>query len=83
MAQELIGLKLNQKKIVTIENGIDVGAFDRNIQSSDFKKSLGIGERDTVILTVGRLSPEKGHITIIEAASEILTRIPRKISFCG
>lgn len=53
-------------KLVTIENGVEVGRFNG-----------GARTRECRLSTVGRLSEEKGHIHLIEAMPLIRERHPR------
>jgi sugar transferase (PEP-CTERM/EpsH1 system associated) len=57
---------LSEVKFVTIVNGIDAGKFKPSIKN-DLKHDLGLERFDLIIGTVGRLSPEKDHATLIEA----------------
>lgn len=57
-------------KIRVIENGIPslrVSPVDRE----DFRKSIGIGPRQKMLLVVGRLVVQKGHAVLLEAISKM------------
>lgn len=42
----------------------------------DRRERLGIGKEDLVILSVGRLDPDKGHAILAEAFSEVVRVVP-------
>jgi glycosyltransferase involved in cell wall biosynthesis len=62
-------------QVVVVRNGIDLEAF---VQASDrvqTRGQLGIDDATFLVGTVGRLSKEKGHRILIQAASLVLTSI--------
>jgi glycosyltransferase involved in cell wall biosynthesis len=62
-----------------IPNYIDVQEHQKSLAIVDRKtlrKCLGFGERDLVVLHVGRLHPQKGQDVLIEAVSRIRRRVP-------
>jgi len=71
--------KVKEEDIRVIHNGIDIDKFNP-IQNPklkiDVKKKLGLSE-GPVIGIIARLSEEKGHIHLIKAMQEVITRIPR------
>jgi glycosyltransferase involved in cell wall biosynthesis len=69
--QDLISRKVAPARIRVIDNGIDIGRFRRPKLTDTLKSSLRIGERDTVVTIVGRLSPEKGHKTFLQVARRV------------
>ena len=71
----LVETGTNQKKIVTMFNGVEpVRKLDEN-EKKAIKASLGIKEGMLVCAAVARLVPEKGHLYILEAAG-ILRDLP-------
>jgi glycosyltransferase involved in cell wall biosynthesis len=68
-----------QKKIQIISNAIDKEEFGDNLKSSDLKRSLTILEDNIVVGTIGRLSPEKGHIFLVKAWPEIIKSFPEAL----
>lgn len=66
-----------QDKIITIPNGVDVrrynvSAFDKEM----FSRQLGITSGVRLIVTVGRLTEQKGHCYLITAAATVVSRYP-------
>jgi glycosyltransferase involved in cell wall biosynthesis len=66
-----------QNKIITIPNGVDLrryngSAFDKEM----LLRQLGITPGSRLIVTVGRLTEQKGHCYLITAAAAILSRYP-------
>jgi glycosyltransferase involved in cell wall biosynthesis len=73
-------------KIVVIENGIEsVESRDRSSESRrKIRISLGLGEEVTLILTVGRLTLQKGHTYLLDAVKILASKYPRtKFVFAG
>lgn len=64
-------------KIVVIPNGISLKENKDYKVDEGLKKSLGIGEGDTIVGTIGRLVWWKGHKVLIEAASLLLEKYPK------
>ena len=51
-----------------IPNAIDAKAFRESASSKDFRNELGISRDQVLVVSVGRLSPEKGSRELVEAA---------------
>ncbi len=66
---------LPSKKIICIENGIDIERFNIPIDISAKKKELGIPHNVKVIGTIGRFVEQKGHKYLLEAAKLIVNNI--------
>jgi glycosyltransferase involved in cell wall biosynthesis len=69
--EDLISTNIRSACIRVIQNGIDVDHFTQFRSPKALKATLGIHDDDLVVTIVGRLSPEKGHRTFLEAAKEI------------
>lgn len=69
----LITAGISREKITLIENGITIEKFNTNVDKLKMKNELCIDPDRIIIGTVGRLSNEKGHRYLIEAAKKILT----------
>jgi sugar transferase (PEP-CTERM/EpsH1 system associated) len=65
-------------KVTVILNGIDVQSYRRaRADDHSLRQSLGIADEDCVFICVARLSPEKGHDTLIDAFAVVLRAAPR------
>lgn len=51
-----------------IPNAIDAPAFRAEASGRDFRSELGVGDDQLLVVSVGRLSPEKGSRELLEAA---------------
>lgn len=60
----------------TIPMGVDTTLFHPALHSEQVRDSLGANE-GPLLLSVGRLSPEKGHRYLLEALPHILRRFPK------
>lgn len=60
---------IDRTKFVTIKNGIDTGKFSNAVPVG--RESLGFQSGDFIIVSVGRLRPEKGFQTIVKALKEL------------
>jgi len=62
-------LKIPTKKITVIYNAIDVNAFRKlDIDRKAKLKELGLPSNSSVITAIGRITHQKGHIYLVEAA---------------
>lgn len=67
---------INDSKIVTIRNCIDLKAIDNSLTSKELaRKKIGLPEDAIVFGTVGRLVETKGHRFLIEAFSKIINNL--------
>jgi len=65
------------RKIITIENGVDVEAYSANVSLRGIlREDVGINNDDFVIGMVGRLDHVKNHELAIDAIDEIKKQIP-------
>ena len=62
-------------KAVTIHYGVDPQRF-RPGQSHSLRKELGLGKKQKILGTVARLTTQKGHCYLIEAAPRIVEAYP-------
>ena len=51
-----------------IPNSIDASAFRALSSGRDFRKELGVSTEKTLVVSVGRLTPEKGAVELVDAA---------------
>ncbi len=65
----------NEQKVHTISNGIDLERYTKNEDAGNaVRKSLGIDQSEIVILSVGRLTSEKGHSFLLKGFFRLLDR---------
>ncbi|NUM43749.1 MAG: glycosyltransferase family 4 protein [Anaerolineales bacterium] len=71
------------EKITTILNGINLTEYENTTEKKNaalqIRSALNIPQNSPVILTVGRLHPQKGHPYLIESAPQILAKFPDSI----
>lgn len=78
LREQLLDRKIiNSKKIITIPFGIDTTIFKplAEKQKVSAKKALGLKTSDIVITIVGRLDPQKDHLTFLKAANLISKKV--------
>jgi len=66
-------------RIVIIPNGVDLRRFrpaGHNGERQEIRRSLGVGEKETMITAVGALTPQKGVDILLEAWSLLARRFP-------
>jgi teichuronic acid biosynthesis glycosyltransferase TuaC len=61
--------------IRVIPNGIDSTRF-APLERGEARRSLGLTDQARIVVSVGSLTPSKGHHRLLEAAGTILSRIP-------
>lgn len=66
--------RLSGSKLRIMTNRIDVQAQKDAAVADGLKKDIGLGERDRMLLSVGRLMPPKGQSHLIGAMAEIAKR---------
>ncbi len=74
------------EQFVTIFSGMDVGPYTEagGETRARVRKELGLAADDLVIVKVARLSAQKGHDLVLEAAKEVLLHVPEaKFVFVG
>ena len=69
--EDLIDTNIRSAYIRVIHNGIDIDRFRRSRSTKTLKAALGMRDDDVVVTIIGRLSPEKGHKTFLQAAKEV------------
>jgi glycosyltransferase involved in cell wall biosynthesis len=62
------------ERIVTVRNGISRSRLVVERDRDDVRRVLGVEENDVLLLSVGRLAPQKGFATLIEALPRLLQR---------
>jgi len=84
--EKLIAKGVNKSKIVVSENGIDIGDYDTpvNFDKTALRKAFNINDNAFVVGTLGRLTPQKGHVFLLEAVKKVLSKnIPVIVIIAG
>jgi len=65
------------EKLLTIENGVDVRPFiGQDKAGEELRKNYGIASSAPLFGIIGRLKPQKDHMTFLRAAAEIYLQRP-------
>jgi len=64
-------------RLRVIHNGIPLDKFRPGEPSPQLQAELGLEPEDEVVLVVGRLTPWKGHQTLLRAMQQVLAERPR------
>lgn len=76
LEEEALGLmRLPQRKVTCVYNGIDPDAFCLTVDPAEVRRELGIPAGARVVGTVARLIPQKGIQNLIHAAVSVLARV--------
>jgi len=77
LKRELIRVwKFDDKKIRTIYNGVDFDAFDNASLDHSIRDEFGISKGIPLIGMIGNIRNSKGYDIYIQAAAEVLRKIP-------
>jgi L-malate glycosyltransferase len=71
--------KFNNNQILTIHNAIDIENIRPVKKPTQIRQELGIDEGAIVFGVAGRMAPIKGYDIFLEAASNILKRLPHSV----
>jgi len=64
-------------RLTVIHNGVDLAEFDpHSIDGSAFREELGVSADTLLVGIVGRVRPWKGQRRFVEAASQVVQRVP-------
>ncbi len=69
VAYSLVPHGASRDRVTVIPNGIDLSKFDRPRPRPQVLEELGLPQDCRLVAAAGRLSPEKGFATLIEAAA--------------
>ena len=75
MARDL--RKRGYKRVEVISRGVDTTLFNPQRRSAELRKSWGVNDDDVVVLSVGRLAPEKNLPLTVRAFKEMRAQHPR------
>ncbi len=70
--REMLKYRIPEKKIEVVDNGIDLGRFNKDISTKEIKREFNINDDNKIVGTIGSLRYEKGHIYLLRAAKEII-----------
>ncbi len=73
VAEQFTGLPLD---VTVIPNGIPLDRFCPGPSSPQLRSELGLTTDDRVLLVTSRLTPWKGHMTLLEAVARLADRWP-------
>jgi glycosyltransferase involved in cell wall biosynthesis len=74
--QQLLNAGIPDHKITHIDNGININSYKNNDDPILVRNKYNIPDNVKVICSVGRLSKEKGHHILLDAAKRVLDRFP-------
>lgn len=72
-----------KKPVLSIKNGVDFSIFNKDALYNNFKKELGVGEKEIVIGNVAVLNERKGQQYLIEAVAKLRDRYPLHLIIAG
>jgi glycosyltransferase involved in cell wall biosynthesis len=67
---------LPPSKIEVIPNGIDVSKFEGHEDGQSVRRELKVGPAESLITSVGRMTPQKGFDNLLKAFPRILEAVP-------
>src|SRR3989338_7008654 len=73
---EIIKSGIKKERLFFIDNGVDLESFSSKPDGPELKSELGIISPRQIAGSIGRLSEEKGHRYLLEAAHEVIKEIP-------
>src|SRR3972149_1265100 len=65
-----------RSSIITINNGVDLRRYGCPVNKADVCQSLGIEVNSCLVVTIGRLTKQKGYPYLIAAALKVTSRYP-------
>jgi glycosyltransferase involved in cell wall biosynthesis len=70
-------------KVTVIPNAVDVGAGERlRVPREEARRRFGLAEDDFVLVTVARLSSQKGHVFLLDALRTLVPEFPNLRLLC-
>jgi len=80
----LAKLGYSEKKVTTIRNGVDIAGWPISQKDRARRRSeMGIGAKEILLGTVGRLDEQKGHIYLLEAVAKLRAAQPIRCAIVG
>ena len=74
MRRDYLALGVPEDKVFVIPNGADCARFDMDVDRRKIRSELGVSDRQTLIITVGRNHPKKGFKYIPKIIKELLKK---------
>ncbi len=74
--QELLKIGVAESRLTLIENGVEIPPREKMARDTRLKDDLGLPHDTLLIGSVGRLSPEKGHRFLVDAATRLAPANP-------
>ena len=68
--------KISAEKISVVYNGVNIESQDNSYEQNP-KMPFRIGDKDRILMTVGRLHKQKGHCYLIQAVSKVRKEFPK------
>lgn len=62
---------IDRTKVRVIPRGVDLSSFSAGSPDSNLRDEFGLPAEATVVLSVGRVEPQKGHRYLVEAAESL------------
>jgi len=81
-ARKVLNAYVNDKRMRTIHNGIDVSRFKKGAAETGLKKRLGIKDGDIVVGTVANLRREKNYPFLLDAFTALSLSYPNLRLLC-
>jgi glycosyltransferase involved in cell wall biosynthesis len=81
VCSELSEIGIDKDRIIYIPNGVDIKKFHPSENKNIIRKKFGIPEEDVILLSVGRLTPQKQPHMMLEVFS-VLEKQLDKIMLC-
>ena len=72
--QHLVQQGLPVSRITVVHNGVDLRQLTRSYQGAELRRAWAIPESCPLLVTVGRLVPEKGHRDLLQALRLLAAR---------
>jgi glycosyltransferase involved in cell wall biosynthesis len=73
----LRGGRISKDRVRVIHTGVDLSPVSREATGREVRAQFGISDEACVVGTVSRVSPEKGHCHLLDAAASLVSRYPR------
>ncbi len=72
----------NYEKAIIVRNGVDINKFSFSLQKRELaRKNLNI-ENKLVLITIGRFSKEKDHISFLPKLADVVKKVPQVMWLC-